>query len=35
MRMIPTAIGYVRKDISGTRQQWDETQVRSLARRLG
>lgn len=29
------AIGYVRQDISGCHQQWDETQVRSLAKRLG
>ncbi|WP_328659892.1 hypothetical protein [Nocardia salmonicida] len=29
------AIGYVRKDISGCRQQWDETQLRTLAKRLG
>ncbi|WP_040748552.1 hypothetical protein [Nocardia transvalensis] len=29
------AIGYVRQDVSGARQQWDEIQMRSLARRLG
>ncbi|WP_433567002.1 hypothetical protein ACQP1O_18555 [Nocardia sp. CA-151230] len=31
----PTAIGFLRRDISGTRQQWDETQIRSLAARFG
>ncbi len=35
MRDTPTAIGYLRKDISGTRQQWDEAQIRSRAKRLG
>lgn len=29
------AIGFLRRDISGVRQPWDETQIRSLARRLG
>ncbi|WP_225731190.1 MULTISPECIES: hypothetical protein [unclassified Nocardia] len=29
------AVGYLRRDIAGTRQQWDETQIRSLANRLG
>lgn len=29
------AIGYLRRDVSGVRQAWDETQIRSLARRLG
>ncbi len=29
------AIGFLRRDVSGTRQPWDEIQVRSLARRLG
>ncbi len=33
--MKPTALGYLRADVSGTRQQWDETQIRSLAKRLG
>lgn len=33
--MKPQAIGYIRSDISGTRQQWDESQIRSLAKRLG
>lgn len=31
----PTALGYVRRDISGPQQAWDETQMRSLAKRLG
>lgn len=31
----PTAIGYLRRDISGAQQLWDETQIRSVARRLG
>ncbi|WP_194835568.1 hypothetical protein [Nocardia sp. XZ_19_369] len=31
----PAAIGYVRHDISGAQQTWDETQIRSLAKRLG
>lgn len=35
MRLIPTAIGYLRSDVSGIRQGWDETQIRSLAGRLG
>ncbi|QIS17149.1 hypothetical protein [Nocardia terpenica] len=29
------AIGYLRRDIAGPRQQWDEIQIRSLAKRLG
>ncbi|MFD8101948.1 hypothetical protein ACFV24_20615 [Nocardia fluminea] len=29
------AIGYVRKDVSGCRQQWDETELRTLAKKLG
>lgn len=35
MRAIPTAIGYLRTDVSGIRQTWDETQIRSLAGKLG
>ncbi len=35
MRLLPTAIGYLRADISGGQQQWDEAQLRSLAGRLG
>ncbi|WP_067903348.1 hypothetical protein [Nocardia vaccinii] len=31
----PIAIGYLRRDVSGTRQPWDEEQIRSLARRFG
>ncbi|NNH75021.1 hypothetical protein HLB23_35105 [Nocardia uniformis] len=31
----PTAIGYLRRDVSGIRQEWDETHIRSLARRFG
>lgn len=31
----PPAIGYLRKDVSGAHQQWDEAQMRSLAKRLG
>ena len=29
------AIGYLRREISGVRQPWDEDQMRSLAKRLG
>ncbi|MEC3919300.1 hypothetical protein [Nocardia sp. CDC160] len=29
------AIGYLRTDVSGHSQQWDETRMRSLAARLG
>ncbi|WP_405137102.1 recombinase family protein [Nocardia sp. NBC_01388] len=35
MRDIPTAIGYLRRDVSGFRQDWDETRIRSRAKRLG
>ncbi|MGQ4597359.1 hypothetical protein [Nocardia sp. R6R-6] len=35
MRARPTAIGYLRRDISGISQTWDEIQIRSLAKRLG
>lgn len=31
----PRCIGYVRSDVSGVRQQWDEAQIRSCAGRLG
>ncbi|MFD6160833.1 hypothetical protein ACFWF7_15015 [Nocardia sp. NPDC060256] len=31
----PTAIGYLRRDVSGISQVWDETQIRSVAKRLG
>ncbi|WP_194829019.1 hypothetical protein [Nocardia sp. XZ_19_231] len=33
--MKPIAIGYLRSDISGTAQDWDEIRIRSLARRYG
>jgi hypothetical protein len=29
------AIGYIYQDVSGSKQQWDEKQIRSLARRWG
>ncbi|MFE3280960.1 hypothetical protein [Nocardia sp. NPDC059239] len=29
------AIGYLRTDVSGARQQWDENRIRSVAKRLG
>lgn len=35
MKLFRTAIGYLRSDVSGTRQAWDEIQIRSLAGRLG
>ncbi|MFE3101919.1 hypothetical protein [Nocardia tengchongensis] len=35
MDPIPTAVGYVRSDISGVRCQWHEAQIRSLASKLG
>ncbi|MGW2665927.1 hypothetical protein ACWCW7_33670 [Nocardia tengchongensis] len=35
MRAIPTALGYLRTDISGIQQPWDEQRMRSLASRLG
>ncbi|MFB7719097.1 hypothetical protein [Nocardia sp. NPDC056100] len=31
----PTAIGYLRTDISGSARLWDQTQIRRLAARLG
>jgi hypothetical protein len=31
----PAAIGYLRRDVSGGAQAWHETQMRSLAKRLG
>jgi hypothetical protein len=31
----PPAIGYLRADVSGVSQAWDETRIRSLARRFG
>ncbi|GAB2539455.1 hypothetical protein [Nocardia heshunensis] len=35
MRYKPTALGYVRTDVSGVSQQWDETEIRRLAARYG
>ncbi|MET8874207.1 hypothetical protein [Nocardia sp. NPDC004604] len=35
MRAKPAAIGYLRTDISGISQTWDEIQIRSLAKRYG
>ncbi|WP_280471671.1 hypothetical protein [Nocardia cyriacigeorgica] len=35
MRNDPTALGYLRRDISGARQSWDEIRLRSLAKRYG
>lgn len=31
----PIAIGFLRTDLSGARQAWDETQIRSMAKRHG
>ncbi|WP_181699349.1 hypothetical protein [Nocardia sp. GTS18] len=33
--MKPIAIGFLRSDISGTAQNWDEIRIRSLAKRYG
>ncbi|MEV2218366.1 hypothetical protein AB0E01_00625 [Nocardia vinacea] len=35
MRPTPTAIGYLRREVSGISQAWDETHIRSRAKRLG
>ncbi|WP_405494945.1 hypothetical protein [Nocardia sp. NBC_00511] len=35
MRIRPTALGYLRTDVSRQAQLWDETQIRTLAARLG
>ncbi|MFJ4654693.1 hypothetical protein ACIP5Y_25760 [Nocardia sp. NPDC088792] len=35
MRYKPTALGYLRTDVSGMSKLWDESQVRRLAARLG
>ncbi|MEC3958901.1 hypothetical protein VMT65_38110 [Nocardia sp. CDC153] len=35
MRYKPTALGYLRTDVSGIGQQWDESEIRSLAKRYG
>ncbi|MGW4249379.1 hypothetical protein [Nocardia sp. NPDC004722] len=33
--MNPGAIGYLRRDVSGARRQWDEVRIRKVAERLG
>lgn len=35
MRWRPTCLGYLRSDISGIAQLWDESQIRRLAERFG
>ncbi|WP_327145972.1 hypothetical protein [Nocardia sp. NBC_01327] len=35
MRWKPTCIGYLRTDVSGVAQMWDQSQIRRLAERLG
>lgn len=35
MRYKPTCLGYIRIDVSGIGQLWDESQIRRLALRLG
>ncbi|GAB2520849.1 hypothetical protein [Nocardia heshunensis] len=35
MRYTPTALGYLRTDVSGVSQLWDETEIRRLAARYG
>ncbi|MEV6773355.1 hypothetical protein AB0N05_32455 [Nocardia sp. NPDC051030] len=35
MRYKATALGYLRTDVSGISQQWDETEIRRLATRYG
>lgn len=35
MKYKPTAVGYLRTDVSGVAQLWDQTQIRRLATRLG
>lgn len=35
MKYKPTAVGYLRTDISGMARLWDQTQIRRLATRLG
>ncbi|MFE3572634.1 hypothetical protein ACFXON_24820 [Bacillus subtilis] len=35
MRWKPTCLGYLRTDVSGLAQLWDQTQIRRLATRLG
>lgn len=35
MNFRPTALGYIRSDVSRVQQAWDEEQIRSRAERLG
>lgn len=35
MRQQPTAIGFLRHDMSGAHQRWDLAQIQHLAKRLG
>ncbi|GAB2546108.1 hypothetical protein [Nocardia heshunensis] len=35
MRYTPTALGYLRTDVSGVGQLWDESEIRRLAARYG
>ncbi|MFE3273194.1 hypothetical protein [Nocardia sp. NPDC059239] len=35
MRYMPTCLGYLRTDVSGVAQLWDQSQIRKLATRLG
>ncbi|WP_245663184.1 hypothetical protein [Nocardia inohanensis] len=35
MRYKPTCLGYLRVDVSGVAQLWDESRIRCLAERLG
>ncbi|MGW4244577.1 hypothetical protein [Nocardia sp. NPDC004722] len=35
MRYTPTALGYLRTDVSGVSQQWDESEIRRLAAQYG
>ncbi|NEW40334.1 hypothetical protein GV794_03795 [Nocardia cyriacigeorgica] len=35
MRQRPTAVGYLRRDVSGVVQTWDEIRIRGLAKRFG
>ncbi|MBL1079562.1 hypothetical protein JK358_34670 [Nocardia sp. 2] len=35
MRYRPTCLGYLRTDVSGVGQLWDQAQIRKVAERLG
>lgn len=35
MRYKPSALGYLRTDVSGIAQLWDESQIRKIATKLG